>query len=113
MNKNMLLAASAILLSFSALTVSADEAKKGDKKSAPSEIQCSVMASNKVNIAEATKKGAGKGYADYKGNRYFFCCGCCPAEFAKDPTKFAKSAHIKTPKVSKTDKPNTDKPKAG
>jgi YHS domain-containing protein len=62
---------------------------------APKTIACAVMSSNKVNIATATAKHM---YADYKGNRYFFCCGGCPEAFKKDPAKYAKSAHIKTPK---------------
>jgi YHS domain-containing protein len=61
-------------------------------------IACSVMPTNKVDIAKATKNHM---YADYKGNRYFFCCGGCPSAFKKDPAKYAKSAHIKTPKSIK------------
>jgi len=29
-------------------------------------------------------------YADYKGERVYFCCMACPPEFAKDPEKFIK-----------------------
>ena len=65
-----------------------------DKKT----ITCAVMSSNKVNIADATKKGS---FADYKGRRYFFCCGGCPDAFKADPAKFAKSASIPTPKAPK------------
>jgi YHS domain-containing protein len=65
----------------------------------PTSISCAVMASNKVDIAKATKNHM---YADYKGRRYFFCCGGCPSEFKKDPAKFAKSASIPTPKTPKT-----------
>jgi YHS domain-containing protein len=58
-------------------------------------ISCAVMSGNKVDIAKATKSHS---YADYKGNRYFFCCGGCPAEFKANPAKYAKTApHIKTP----------------
>ncbi len=28
--------------------------------------------------------------ADYKGERIYFCCAACPAEFAKDPEKYLK-----------------------
>ncbi len=31
-----------------------------------------------------------KFYADYKGKRVYFCCGMCPATFAKDPEKYMK-----------------------
>jgi len=27
-------------------------------------------------------------YADYKGQRIYFCCPVCPPEFAKDPEKY-------------------------
>lgn len=58
-------------------------------------LTCPVMSKNKVNIAQATKK---KLYADYRGNRYFFCCASCPIVFKANPAKFAKAPHIKTPK---------------
>jgi len=61
----------------------------------PTTIACAVMPSNKVNIKDAT---AHHMYADYKGKRYFFCCGGCPAAFKKDPAKYAKAASIPTPK---------------
>ena len=101
MKKHLLLSAAAVLLSFSALAVNADEGKKADKTAMPKEIKCSVMPGRTVKIEDANKLGAGKGYADYKGNRYYFCCGGCPAAFAKDPAKYAKNDHIPTPKDSK------------
>lgn len=64
----------------------------------PKTITCAVMTGNKVNIAAATKAHK---YQDYKGNRYFFCCGGCPAEFKANPAKYAKNAHIPTPKAKK------------
>jgi len=30
-------------------------------------------------------------YADYEGKRVYFCCGMCPATFAKDPAKYIKA----------------------
>jgi len=99
--KTNLMLASALMLSVAAVAGFADDAKK---PAAKTEIKCAVMSGKTVKIADATKLGAGKGYADYKGNRYFFCCGGCPSEFAKDPAKFAKADHIPTPKVEKTTK---------
>ena len=61
-------------------------------------IHCAVMPANVVNIATATKNHS---YADYKGKRYFFCCGGCPAAFKKDPSKYAKGESIPTPKPTK------------
>lgn len=92
MKKSMLFSAAILLLSVSAF---AGPPKKDAKKS-PDNIKCAVMASNTVSISKATKS---KMYADYKGNRYFFCCGGCPEAFKKSPEKFAKSPHIPTPKV--------------
>jgi len=76
-------------------------AQTAKKPVAPAQITCAVMPTNKVDIAKATKAGM---FADYKGNRYFFCCGGCPEAFKKDSAKYAKAAHIKTPKALKTRK---------
>lgn len=65
------------------------------KPAPPKEIACAVMTGSKVNIANATKN---KMYADYKGRRYFFCCGGCPGAFKANPAKYAKNASIPTPK---------------
>ncbi|HWD40565.1 MAG TPA: YHS domain-containing protein [Fimbriimonas sp.] len=64
-------------------------------------IACAVMPNNKVDIAKATKNHM---YADYKGHRYFFCCGGCPAAFKANPAKYAKAASIKTPVTPKKGK---------
>lgn len=61
-------------------------------------IHCAVLTNSTVNIASATKN---RMYADYKGNRYFFCCADCPRDFKKNPPKYGKNAHIKTPKKGK------------
>ena len=61
----------------------------------PTTINCAVEG-GKVNIAAATKR---KMFADYKGNRYFFCCDGCPQAFKANPAKYAKGPHIKTPKT--------------
>lgn len=64
----------------------------GPGKAAPKTATCPVM-NSKVDVAKATAR---KMFADYKGNRYYFCCGMCPSQFAKDPAKFAK-AHTGVP----------------
>ena len=86
-----LLAGAALMLAVSVSSARAEKAAKA----APKEVACAVMKDHKVNIADATKK---KMFADYNGSRYFFCCAGCPAEFKKDPSKFAKADHIPTPK---------------
>jgi YHS domain-containing protein len=74
----------------------AGQTKKPNKPAKqPTSIKCAVETGNNVNIAQATKSHM---YADYKGNRYFFCCDGCPQQFKANPAKFAKSAHIPTPK---------------
>ena len=60
----------------------------------PVAMVCAVETDHKIDIKKAT---AAKMFADYKGNRYFFCCSGCPEEFKKNPEKYTKSAHIKTP----------------
>ncbi len=62
-------------------------------KNAKHVTKCAVTG-EKVDMDYAAKNHL---YADYKGNRYFFCCADCPAQFAKNPAKFAKNPHIKTP----------------
>lgn len=88
-----------VLLSCAAMVLSTAAFAANDKKekAAPAEVKCAVMPSHKVNVKEATEK---KMFADYKGNRYFFCCAGCPAEFKKNPAKYAKADHIATPKAA-------------
>lgn len=85
-----------LLLGFSVLTaVSLAQGKPAVQPKTPTTIKCAVEG-GPVNIAKATKNHM---YADYKGNRYFFCCDGCPQEFKKNPTKFANAPHIPTPKT--------------
>lgn len=91
MKKSLILAAMAVIAAAPTFAKTAKPAAKA----APKEVHCAVMATNKVNIADATSK---KMFADYKGNRYFFCCGGCPEAFKKEPAKYAKADHIPTPK---------------
>jgi YHS domain-containing protein len=87
----------ALILAASLMSMTVFAQSKPAQK-VPKEISCAVMKGNKVNIADATKR---KMFADYKGNRYFFCCGSCPPAFKKDPAKYAKAPHIKTPAKKK------------
>ena len=89
--KTTLLVAGAVMVLAGAAMATPDK-----KSKTPETIKCAVMTGNTVNIKAATAK---KMYADYKGNRYYFCCGGCPSQFKATPEKFAKSAHIKTPKA--------------
>lgn len=70
----------------------------GQKAKVPTEIDCAVMPGHKVNIKEATVK---KNFVDYKGRRYFFCCGGCPKTFNSNPAKYAKAPSIKVPRTPK------------
>ncbi len=58
-------------------------------------IACPVTG-DKVDMDKAKKSHL---YADYKGNRYFFCCSDCPSKFKKNPKKYANKPHIKLPKA--------------
>jgi YHS domain-containing protein len=98
MKKVLLLTVAAMALATSAL---ADPPKGKEAKKTPTEIKCAVMTESAVNIKDATKT---KMFADYKGRRYFFCCGGCPAAFKKDPAKYAKAESIPTPKAVKKGK---------
>ena len=62
-------------------------------KNAKHVITCPVTG-DKVDMDKAKKSHL---FADYKGNRYFFCCSDCPPQFKKNPAKYAKKAHVKTP----------------
>ncbi|MCS6775325.1 MAG: YHS domain-containing protein [Chloroherpetonaceae bacterium] len=94
MNKGILLAAATLLVASTALA----SPDKGKKPSQRTTISCAVMKGDMVNIKEATAR---KMYADYKGNRYFFCCPGCKPKFEKNPEAYAKSDHIPTPKTGK------------
>jgi YHS domain-containing protein len=85
----------AIIVSLAVVSAFAGPGK--DKTKTPTTIKCPVTGGD-VNIADATKT---KMFADYKGNRYFFCCNGCPQAFKKDPKKYSKAPHISTPKASK------------
>ena len=41
-------------------------------------------------------------FADYQGKRVYFCCGGCPAVFAKDPAKYVKALEDKGVVLDKT-----------
>ncbi|MDX1935076.1 MAG: YHS domain-containing protein [Capsulimonadales bacterium] len=89
-----------LLVAISALIGSAASAnpQKDAKPKEPAKmIACAVEPEHKVDVKKATTE---KMFADYKGNRYFFCCAGCPGKFKADPAKYVKAAHIKTPTAS-------------
>lgn len=53
-------------------------------------VKCAVMTSNKLESKAAVKS---KKFVDYKGKRYYFCCGDCATAFKKDPAKYAKNGY--------------------
>lgn len=71
------------------------QAKAKPVAKVPPKISCAVMKGDMVDVAKSTKS---KSFADYKGRRYFFCCPHCVGQFKADPSKFAKSPSIATPK---------------
>lgn len=99
MKKHLLLTAVALVVSVAAFAAPPKGKTKTTKAAVPATIKCAVMTGRTVNVKDAT---AHKMYADYKGNRYFFCCGSCPSMFKADPAKYAKAAaHIAVPKAAK------------
>jgi YHS domain-containing protein len=82
------------LIALAALAAGSFAQMGGVTKNSKHVIACPVTGET-VDMVNATKSHM---YADYKGNRYFFCCGDCPSQFKKNPAKFAKKPHIKTPK---------------
>jgi YHS domain-containing protein len=87
-----------LLISLSLLLVGGAFAGQKKAPAKPAKLHCAVQTGNAVDVADATKHHM---YADYKGNRYFFCCGGCPEAFKAHPEKYAKSDHIKTPAKGK------------
>src|SRR5579862_7551198 len=76
--KKLILTGAALVLATAALA----GPPKNKPAATPTTIHCAVMTGKVVNIKDAT---AHKMFADYKGNRYFFCCGGCPSAFKADP----------------------------
>jgi YHS domain-containing protein len=82
-----------------ALAVGGFAQAKSGQKAPEKKMTCAVMPDDAVDIAKATKDGL---FADYKGKRYFFCCGGCKPKFEKDPAKYSKNApSIPTPAKKK------------
>lgn len=96
MKRSVLLTGALLMLTTAAFAAPPKE--KGKKPATPTKIKCAVMTQDTVDVKKATEA---KMFADYKGNRYFFCCAGCPEAFKKDPAKYAKNAHIPTPKAEK------------
>jgi YHS domain-containing protein len=96
MKNTLLIGCATLMVASAAFAAAKPAAKPATKTAAAKPMHCAVMPSHTVNVKDATAK---KMFADYNGNRYFFCCGGCPAEFKKDPAKFAKADHIAIPKT--------------
>jgi YHS domain-containing protein len=94
--KQTLMIGAALVLAGGTGTARASE--KPAAKVAAKAIHCPIMKTNKVDVAKATKD---KMFADYKGNRYFFCCAGCPEAFKKNPAKYAKGDHLPIAKKPK------------
>jgi len=53
-----------------------------------------------------------KVFVDYKGQRVYFCCGGCPAEFNKDPAKYIAKLEKAGVTLDKTPAANAAQPPA-
>jgi YHS domain-containing protein len=71
---------------------SEDEKKKFDAKPAMyvSDVKSEAYFCPITKHATASDKAGG--FVDYKGTRYFTCCGDCVAELRKDPSKYVGNA---------------------
>ena len=95
MNTTTVFALALAGLTFSAISQS--QMGHGVSKNAKHVITCPVTG-DKLDMDKATKSHM---YADYKGNRYFFCCKDCPPAFKKNPAKYSSKPHIKIPTTQK------------
>lgn len=94
--KGSLLIALATLGLFASVSAQA-QMGHGVSKNAKHVIACPVTG-DKVDMDAATKNHM---YADYKGNRYFFCCKDCPPMFKTNPAKYSSKPHVKAPSAHK------------
>ena len=80
-----------LMFLFAFSVISAD---LGSKLSAADKVQakCPVMGGD----VDKSK------FADYKGNRVYFCCAGCPDEFKKNPDKYVKKLKDSGVVVEKT-----------
>lgn len=90
--------AAGVLLALASPALAGPDKGKAKKAAEVTTIKCAVMTGRVVNIKEATAHHL---YADYKGRRYYFCCGACPTAFKRDPAKYAKNASLPSPNASK------------
>jgi YHS domain-containing protein len=78
----------------SAAAATAPAATAPDAKAPVGTVQtCCPVMGGKINK---------KIFADYQGKRVYFCCGGCPAVFAKDPAKYVKALEDKGVVLDKT-----------
>ena len=68
---------------------SAPATKLVEFRNADGKLQCPVMGTVIENVKDATS------HTDYKGKRYYFCCGECPAPFSANPKKYAGGKALK------------------
>ncbi len=89
MNKITLIAVAGTALAFAGWQIAtaerptAQDEKPVPHRNAGGKLVCPVM---KTVIASEKKAS---GFSDYKGKRYYFCCGACKPAFDKNPAKFA------------------------
>ena len=81
-----LFAAAGLFVTSAAFAFGPDKTAAAPAKPAPI-AHCAVTDETIANTAGALK-------TTYNGKTYYFCCGGCPAEFAKNPAKNAKVADL-------------------
>ena len=82
------------------LAVSACASGQPQPASPPAAQQGPLVPAGAAKVGDRTKcpvsgevftVAADSPHAEYNGKTYYFCCPHCPAEFAKDPGKYAGS----------------------
>jgi YHS domain-containing protein len=63
----------------------------GKAKTETGQVTCPVMAGNPVNP---------KIFTEYEGQKIYFCCEKCKADFAKSPKKYVKIVNAELKKIA-------------
>ena len=90
---NKVIGAAAILLMAGSAAVAKTPAHAA-KTHAPLKVvmKCPVLGAKIASVKDAA------GFSDYKGTRYYFCCGGCKGQFDKNPAMYvAKLNKTSTP----------------
>lgn len=71
---------------FAVVPATSSHTAKGAEQAKPLKVVmvCPVTGEKVASVKDAA------GFSDYKGTRYYFCCGGCKPAFDKNPGKYIK-----------------------